>query len=130
GRRRTQPIWKFFDPSPDHFLTSLVYLRNLPNFPHRQNRNFFDCGAWSYKNDILPRWTPQQCVDAYARVARKSDLVAAPDHIVLQQHSPEVASKRIQITLDYATEFLELSKSFDYSPVAVVHGNSIKDRMR
>lgn len=121
-----RPLWGFIDGTHHHWLTSLFYLKKMEVPPgHR----FFDCGAWSYKADEMPRWTPAECVDRYAAVASDGDLVAAPDHMILQRHDDSEQARRGQLTLENAREFLRLCPS-RLVPVGVVHGNDIATRVK
>jgi hypothetical protein len=120
-----EPIWRYVE-GQEHWLTSLVYLKNLRRAP---GRFFFDCGAWSYKFEERPRWTPEQCVELYAPVVRPGDLVCAPDHMVLVKHSQEVERDRVSTTLQYAREFLQRCPA-EWRPVAVNHGHDVATRVR
>lgn len=122
-----EPIWKYLDPMPEQFLTSLVYTKNLPLPPHTQ-QIFFDCGAWSYKHMPEPKWTPGQCAEMYARLACPGDLVASPDHMVLKGHDAQEEDYRINLTLDYAREFMKVVPA-GLTPVGVVHGNTVESRL-
>jgi hypothetical protein len=124
-----EPIWKFLDPKIDHFLVSLVYIVDRPNLPDGVGPHFFDCGAWSYKKEDNPRWGPEDCITQYARFAGKGDLCAAPDHMVLSDHDRAEALRRQRLSLRHAERFLELSESYDFTPIAVVHGKRIRDRI-
>lgn len=121
-------IWKFMEPSPTHFLTSLAYVQKGVAMPDA-HRRFFDCGAWSYKFEVLPTFTPEQCKDLYLKIAHPGDLVAAPDHMVLTMHDKEEEKRRIAITLDNAGAFMKALADTDLTPLAVVHGNSISIRV-
>lgn len=50
GERR--PFWEFLDRQPDGWLSSLKYLP-LKDFSLPSGPKIADCGAWSYKDDLL-----------------------------------------------------------------------------
>lgn len=114
-----EPIWKFI-PGQDAWLTSLVYLKNASRAP---GRYILDCGAWSYKGEAEPRWTPEQCLDRYATFARQGDTVAAPDHMVLRGMTPEEEQYRIDLTVENARRFLALCPP-ELVPMGVTHGST------
>lgn len=119
-----EPIWKYI-PGQWYWLTSLVYLKGVQRPP--DSSFILDCGAWSYKGEAAPRWTPGQCLEQYATFTRPGDMVAAPDHMVLRGMSAEEERYRIDLTLDNAREFLRLCPP-DWRPLAVTHGNTVPER--
>jgi len=122
-----EPIWKYINPFPEQFLTSLIYSKNLPLPPHAK-QIFFDCGAWSYKHLPEPKWGPAGCAAMYRKLACPGDMVASPDHMVLRNHTPEEELYRLNITLDNAREFIKLVPK-GVIPVGVIHGNSLDTRL-
>lgn len=122
-----EPIWKFISPLPDRFLTSLIYIKNLP-LPPNGGQVFFDCGAWSYKYMHQPKWSPAECLEMYRRLACPGDMVAAPDHMVLRSHDKEEEKRRVEITLKNAREFIRLCPE-GLVPVAVTHGKNVETRL-
>jgi tRNA-guanine family transglycosylase len=124
GEKR--PIWEFVE-GWDHWLTSLVYLKNVRRPPG--GRFILDCGAWSYKAEATPRWSPVECVERYLTFAQPGDILASPDHMVLRNMSPEEEAYRVDLTLQNAREFLHLCPA-DYSPIGVTHGSTIESRIQ
>lgn len=125
GTLAPRPIWDFL-PEQQHWLSSLVYLRGMALPPgHR----ILDCGAWSYKHDVAPKWTPDECAEKYAAVAQPGDLVAAPDHMVLRGHDAQEEAYRVDLTLENARRFLEVCPP-GLVPLGVTHGNAVETRTR
>lgn len=120
------PIWHFIEGNHRDFLTSLVYLRGMQVPP---GRRFIDCGAWSYKTEEFPRWSPEECAEKYGEIVKPGDFVASPDHMVLRDHDAEEEARRIAITLQNAMKFRPLIAP-DVNAVGVTHGNSIETRIR
>lgn len=119
-----EPIWKYIrgpaGKPGGHWLTSLVYMRNASRAP---GRYILDCGAWSYKGETEPRWTPEQCLEKYAAFARPGDIVAAPDHMVLRGMDAQEEQYRVDLTLENARDFLDLCPG-GLEPMAVTHGST------
>lgn len=118
-----EPIWRYVE-GQSHWLTSLVYLKGASRAP---GSYFMDCGAWSYKGEAAPRWTPQECLDRYATFAQPGDILAAPDHMVLRGMDAQEEQYRVELTLENASEFLRLCPS-EYRPIAVTHGSTLETR--
>jgi tRNA-guanine family transglycosylase len=118
-----EPIWKFIQ-GQDRWLTSLVYMRNASRAP---GQYLLDCGAWSYKAEAQPRWTPQECLDRYATFTHPGDIVASPDHMVLRGMDAQEEQYRIDLTLDNARAFLGLCPP-ELRPIAVTHGSTLETR--
>lgn len=124
-----EPIWRFIDGQA-HWLTSLVYLRNVQRPVNAAPGSFIlDCGAWSYKHEAEPKWSPEQCVEKYATFAQHGDMVAAPDHMVLRTTSPEEELYRVDLTLENARRFLSICPS-EWRPLGITHGNTLDVRMQ
>lgn len=120
------PIWSFL-PTQAHWLSSLVYTSGS-SFQRPSGHWLLDCGAWSYKHEAAPRWTPKECVQRYALLGHPGDLVASPDHMVLRQHDAEEETYRVGITLENARVFLSLCPPH-LRPIAVQHGNTVAARI-
>lgn len=118
-----EPIWKYIE-GQDHWLTSLVYMRGAPRAP---GSYLLDCGAWSYKAEAQPRWSPAECLERYAAFAHSGDLVAAPDHMVLRGMDAQEEQYRVELTLENAREFLRLCPA-ELRPIAVTHGSTLETR--
>lgn len=120
------PIWRFIE-GHDTWLTSLVYAKGN-QFKRPPGRWIIDCGAWSYKQEATPRWSPAECAERYAELGHDGDLVASPDHMVLRLHDAEEEAYRIDLTLANAREFLQLCPP-NLRPIAVQHGNTVEARV-
>lgn len=119
-----QPIWKYIDGQA-HWLTSLVYLRHAERAP---GSYLMDCGAWSYKGEAVPRWSPDECLERYATFTQPGDIVAAPDHMVLRGMDAQEEQFRVDLTMENARRFLEICPS-EFRPIAVTHGSTLETRM-
>jgi hypothetical protein len=118
------PIWQYIE-GQQHWLTSLVYMKNVSRAP---GSYFLDCGAWSYKGETTPRWTPAECLDKYTTFAQQNDLVASPDHMVLRGMTAEEEQYRVDLTLENARTFLALCPP-SLRPIAVTHGSTMETRL-
>lgn len=118
-----EPIWKYIE-GQDRWLTSLVYMRNASRAP---GRYILDCGAWSYKGEAQPRWSPAECLDRYTTFALPGDIVAAPDHMVLRGMDAQEEQYRIDLTLENARAFLAAYPP-TLDPIAVTHGSTLETR--
>lgn len=131
------PIWEVLDGGWPYFLTSLWYARRSSGYgdasggviPPWADNSIYDCGAWSYKTDPEPKWTPGECLELYESLASPMDIVVAPDHMIFADHDEETANYRRQITLQYAREFLQLQNGHQFQPMAVIHGQSLLQRL-
>ena len=120
GEKR--PFWEFLDKQPDGYLTSLVYMReDLPKYMHM----IFDCGAWSYRNDEVPKITPESALDGYLSLAKPGDFLIAPDHMLIQGADVEARRK---FNLSSAEKFLKICPS-DFVPMATSHGMDLAERV-
>lgn len=119
GEKR--PFWEFLDHQPDGYLTSLVYMRkDLPDMPM-----IFDCGAWSYRNDEYPKITPESAYEGYCQLARRGDMLIAPDHMLI----PDVdLDSRREFNLKSAKQFLNVVKN-GFTPMATSHGMDLDERI-
>lgn len=127
GRRL--PFWHFLDQHPDGWLCSLAYGRDdVPTDRHR----LWDCGAWSYKAEPVPRLgrsevTPAWALAQYQRLAQLGDTVIAPDHMIL----PGVdLDARRRFNRESAATFLVLCQRTGLLPMAVVHGVTLDERLQ
>jgi len=119
------PIWRFIDHR--QWLSSLVYLNHRLQRPP-DSTFILDCGAWSYKNEALPRWSVGECIERYATFAQPGDTITSPDHMVLRGMAEEEEALRVDLTLDNARQFLKLCP-VEWSPMAVTHGSTITARI-
>jgi len=124
-----RPFWEFLDHQPDGWLTSLVYAReDLPT----GKRMIFDCGAWSYRNEDVPKIgknlvTPEWIFEQYQQKASSNDFVIAPDHMLI----PGVdLDGRREFNTWSATEFLKSVSGTQFSPMATVHGDNLPERIQ
>jgi hypothetical protein len=120
GEKR--PFWEFLDEQPYGYLTSLVYMRkDLPDMPM-----VFDCGAWSYRTEDVPKITPESAHDAYAKLAKLTDIVIAPDHMLI----PGVdLDARRALNKKWAQEFIKIC-SPAFTPMATIHGMDLDERIK
>lgn len=124
GGRERAPLWDFL-PDQRHWLTSLVY---APRMGRPPGARLLDCGAWSYKHEPAPRWSPEAALSAYrAAGAASGDLVVAPDHMVLRDQDSVEEARRGALTVEFARAFLARCRQEarpGLVPVAVTHGNT------
>jgi hypothetical protein len=115
------PFWAFLDRQPDGYLTSLVYMRkDLPDMPM-----IFDCGAWSYRLENVPKITPQLALDGYLQLAKPGNILIAPDHMLI----PGVdLGARKKFNTESAKEFIKICP-VEYLPMATLHGMNLEDRI-
>jgi len=128
GEKR--PIWEFLDEQPAGWLTSLVYAReDMPG-----GQKIWDCGAWSYKDQIVPHigkqpvtseWTLRQ----YQERAEPGDFIIAPDHMLIESFGN--LDYRRQFNRASAEEFWRRCELLDggFIPMATAHGLSIDERI-
>jgi hypothetical protein len=120
GEKR--PFWEFLDEQPDGWLSSLVYKRR--DVPAGKPM-IWDCGAWSYRNEAEPTYSPQQCSDLYREYAPVGSMVLAPDHMLI----PGVdLDERRGINLKNAEAFLSVVAP-GHVPMAAIHGETIGERI-
>ena len=101
-----------------------------PEYEHVETMG--DCGAFTYKDQDEPPYSPEQVADFYERC--EFDFGVSVDHVVLQfqdqQEIPDISAvpeqwkERQELTLELADEFLSLYESRDYSfyPVGIAQG--------
>lgn len=120
GEKR--PFWEFLDTQPDGYLTSLVYKRkDLPIDSHM----IFDCGAWSYRNEDVPKITAQSALDGYMETAKHGDFLIAPDHMLISD--VDHAARR-EFNKKQAKDFLKICPK-TFVPMATGHGMDIEERV-
>ena len=120
GDRR--PFWEFLDIQPDGWLSSIIYKRkDLP----QGKQMIWDCGAWSYRDDPLPKYSPVQCVELYKKCAPSGSMVIAPDHMLIP--GVDCAARR-KINTTYAKEFIAICPK-SYKPMGTAHGETIEERI-
>lgn len=121
GKKR--PIWEFLDRQPDGWLSSLVYA--VKEIPPENPKMIWDCGAWSYRLQDEPTYSPEECLNLYRKFAYPQNILIAPDHMII----PGCNSKsRRKINLINADEFLFRIDPW-YKPMATIHGESIEERI-
>lgn len=128
GHETKVPIWRFID-GQENWLTSLVYIKpgawqTDPVPGHR----FLDCGAWSYKNDEVPKWSVDECIEMYNQYANMGDIITSPDHLVMRNHDATIENERIALSLSNAHKFIKKYPK-QFVPIAVTHGNDIDKRI-
>lgn len=120
GEKR--PFWEFLDQQPDGYLTSLVYMRkDLPDMPM-----IFDCGAWSYKGQEVPKITAQIALDNYLLLAKPNDILIAPDHMLID--GVDLNFRRVW-NRDQAKMFIKICPD-KFKPMATLHGMDINERLQ
>jgi len=126
GEKR--PYWEFLDEQPDGFLSSIVYARkDCPNLPM-----IWDCGAWSYKDSLAPKFgkyllTPGYALyEQYMKLARPGDIIISPDHMLID--GVDLDNRR-EINRTYARDFILLCEGKPYKPMAVAHGMDLDERI-
>lgn len=125
-RDQRRPFWEFLDRQPDGWLTSLAYRReDLP----ADKPMIFDCGAWSYRAENVPRLgknlvTPEWTLARYREKAKPGDFVIAPDHMLIESFG-DLRERRL-FNKRSAIEFLRLARDRDTElvPMATAHGIS------
>ena len=136
-------------PSDKHYDTMQAQLDPLGNsnplVKHQQSlprRVFADCGAFQFrkmKEPILPDGSNSSAEQAWKfyleRHINKQHkwieiLLCSPDHIVTSDMSEEDARNRLKFTRDNAEPFFKLaSKNQNVTPVGVIHGRDIEERI-
>ena len=85
----------------------------------------FDCGAWSYRDEEIPKITPESCLDEYKSYAPKGSMVIAPDHMLI----PDVdLNLRRAFNRESAAEFIRICPK-KYKPMAAIHGHDLEERL-
>lgn len=124
------PFWHFLDEQPAGWLCSLAYQRE--DVPTDQPR-IWDCGAWSYKAEVVPRLgraavTPAVALAQYQRLARPGDTVIAPDHMLIPLLGVDLDARR-RFNRESAALFHTLCEGTGLIPMAVVHGMTLDERL-
>lgn len=126
GQKR--PFWEFLDVAPAGWLCSLAYGRS--DVPCDRPR-VWDCGAWSYKALDVPRLgrnevTPEWAFAQYQLLAQAGDCCIAPDHMLI----PGVdLDGRRAFNQTSALAFLDLAQAALWTPMAVIHGVDLDERL-
>lgn len=121
-RGEKRPYWEFLDRQPDGWLSSLVYKRK--DCPTGRPM-IWDCGAWSYKTDEVPKYTPTTALDLYREFAPHGSMVVAPDHMLVD--GVDLDARR-DINRRYAAEFINICPK-EFAPLAVIHGQTLDERL-
>lgn len=124
------PFWEFLDRQPDGFLSSLAYLP-LKDFDMPETPIILDCGAWSYKDEQVPKLgknlvTPEWVLGEYLKYGKEGDLVVAPDHMLIPDTDLEY---RRQFNIESAKAFLSIARNAGFNPMATVHGMDLDERL-
>jgi hypothetical protein len=130
-RGQKYPFWDFLDKKPDGFLSSLAYLPCPFDFP--DSHLIGDCGAWSYKNEVLPKLkknlvTPEWALEQYQKYFKPNDFVVAPDHMLIPFEGVDLDARR-QFNLESAKKFLPIATAAGFKPMATVHGMDLEERL-
>lgn len=126
-----RPFWEFLDAQPCGWLTSLAYKRD--DVPEGLPR-IWDCGAWSYKLETIPKLgstliDAESALELYLSYAVAGDFVVAPDHMYATDDPAEISHRRIW-NGQQAAKFLRPAHDAGFRPMAVVHGVDIKERVK
>ena len=128
-RGERKPFWDFLDEEPAGWLSSLAYPphASMPGGPR-----ILDCGAWSYRGTDEPKLgkslvTPAWALEQYLVRARPGDFVVAPDHMLIPGLG-NLEARRL-FNLASARGFLDLSTGTLLRPMAVIHGETISERV-
>jgi hypothetical protein len=129
GERR--PFWEFLDRQPDGYLSSLAYLPIPFGLP--DTHKIADCGAWSYKNEAIPKLgrnlvTPEWVLGEYQKYFAEGDLVVAPDHMLIPFEGVNLDDRR-QFNIESAKAFLPIALDAGFCPMATVHGMDLAERL-
>lgn len=117
-----RPYWEFLDAQPDGWLSSLIYKRD--DVPHGKPM-IWDCGAWSYKNDEQPKYSPAEALALYEGYAPHGSMVVAPDHMLID--GVDLDARR-EINRQYAAQFINACPRH-FIPLAVIHGQTLDERI-
>lgn len=130
GQKR--PFWEFLDQHPAGWLCSLAYERE--DVPADRQR-IWDCGAWSYKDQVIPNLgrgrlvTPAWAMEQYRRLGQSGDLIIAPDHMLIDGLSAADLDARRAFNHESAAVFLDFARDSGMQPMAVVHGQDTAERL-
>jgi hypothetical protein len=122
------PFWCFLDEHPAGWLCSLAYGRD--DVPADRPR-IWDCGAWSYRALAIPHLgrslvTPAWALQEYQRLGQAGDTVIAPDHMLIP--GADLVARR-RFNHESAARFLDLAAKSGLTPMAVVHGADLDERL-
>lgn len=117
-------MWEFLDKDPYGFLSAANKTVNK-NIPAEYN-GFYDCGAWGYRNQDIPPITAESISLIYNAIARKGDIVTAPDHMIIPGCDKEA---RQTFNKESAIKFIEIVNK-DFVPVATIHGQTMGERKK
>lgn len=120
GEKR--PFWEFLDVLPDGWLTSLVYKRDDVPIDRPQ---IWDCGAWSYKTDDVPKITSTSAAGFYDLNAASYARCIAPDHMLIDGVDHEF---RRGWNLAQAARFIDDCPQ-RLVPMATIHGQTVDERL-
>ena len=142
NRKYAHEIFKD-DPPYDGLLVSLAQLRirngrlsrlnkeESPNFRDEMQVPdrlllFGDCGAFSYINDSEPSLSCETAASLYDQFG--FDLGTSVDHIPISSISKKKQRYRMNLTAEYAKEFLEIHRKHDYQfdPIGSIQGITAK----
>jgi len=124
------PFWHFLDEPPAGWLCSLAYARcDVPTDRPR----LWDCGAWSYKQLVIPQLgphlvTPAWALSRYQQLAQAGDVVIAPDHMLIPLPGVDLHARRC-FNRTSAAAFLVLCQRTGLTPMACVHGADLAERI-
>jgi hypothetical protein len=128
GEKR--PFWEFLDVHPAGWLSSLVYARK--DTPEDAPM-IWDCGAWSYRKDTIPKIgsnevTAEWAFEQYQEYASFGDFIVAPDHMLIPD--VDLDARRV-FNRTVAKAFFKLAKSsgYTYTPMATAHGLTIDEKL-
>jgi len=119
---------------PEGWLLSLAFEHAvIPSSP-----KMFDAGAKNYMLRDVPSIgkkgktlvTPQWAIEKIKSIVNDKDVAIAPDHIIHPSLSKSFCMEsRRKFNAESAEEFLELSASYDFTPMAVSHGLDLWERV-
>ena len=131
------------DPPYDGLLVSLAQLRirngRLSRLGEKDSPNFRDemcipeslllfgdCGAFSYIDDPEPLLSCEKAASLYDQFG--FDLGTSVDHIPISSISEKKQRYRMNLTAEYAKEFLEIHRKHDYQfvPIGSIQGITAK----
>lgn len=118
-------VWDFMDILPTGFLTTINKRLSKP-LSDFGSSNIYDCGAWAYRNDLLPPLDAASAYEKYLVSAKKGDTLVAPDHMIIPGVDTD-ARKHYNYT--QAQAFLQLVDTTLYTPLSVVHGTNLTERL-
>lgn len=117
-------LWELLDIQPKGFLTSLGTQTNL-SIPSNY-KVFYDCGAYSYKNEDVPPIDAKNAYEKYFQIAKTEDLVTSPDHMLIKNCN---IKKRMEFNKKESEIFINLV-SDKFIPIATIHGTDVKKQLQ